>query len=650
VRLERWQAVRIGELRATVAQLSAARCELRVELGLERAAETAGLVAQLTLLDPDGGIAANRTVALERAASLSLAVEQPRLWWTADLGAQPLYRLVVTLLQGEAIVDRRSLSLGLRTIALDQSPDPDEPGASFFRFVLNGVPIVARGACWIPASSFVGTVDAARYRMLLEQAVGANMNMLRVWGGGVYEHDAFYELCDELGLLVWQDLMFACAPYPEDDAQLVENIREEVRYQARRLRHHAALALWCGNNECQVLHIFAERIFGPAGPLPGTLYYERLIPEVLAELDPATPYWPGSPWGGPSPNSMRAGDVHDWTVWHGVPPCPDDQFVGAQDRSPAGVHYRRYAEDQGRFISEFGIQAAPSLDALRRWMDAADLELGSAGLLERIKDHPKDKVHAMLEPVTGLPRTLEEYVDFTMLLQAEGLKFGIEHFRRRKPHCSGMLVWQYNDCWPCVSWSLADYDGGGKASLYAVARAYAPVLASFKPLDEGAVELWITNDTLRPLEGAATVELLRLGGGAQWSEALRYAVPANSSRPVWRGRAPALAADRVLQVRAADRAFADNRLLLAPVKDLQLARGARPQCEIATLGPGELELRLRAEAWLLGVAIEAPQAGTRFSDNYFDLRPGESRVVRVCNTQRPLAAGELRVRCWNERG
>lgn len=648
VRLERWNQARIDDLRHTMLELSERRCVLRVDLGIEHALEAAGLRAEVRLSDPHGRVVAADVVSLDEIRHTSFVLQRPQLWWTADLGAQPLYTVQVRLLAAGRQLDQRSLRIGLRSIVLDQSPDAEEPGTHFFRFLLNGVPIVARGACWIPPTSFVGITEEVRYRMLLEQAVAANMNMMRVWGGGVYEHDAFYDLCDELGLLVWQDFMFACAPYPEDDAALVETIRGELRDQVVRLRHHASLALWCGNNECQVIQDLMNQLGGTDQPLLGTLYYDRIMPEILAQLDPVTPYWPGSPCGGPSPNSMRAGDVHDWTVWHGFPPVPDGRLVGGLDRSPAGVHFTRYAEDQGRFISEFGIQSAPTMALLRRWMNPEDLSLDCDGFRERIKDEPKDKINAMLLPVTGLPRDLQDYIDCTRLLQAEGLKFGIEHFRRRKPHCSGVLIWQLNDCWPCISWSLIDYDGGAKAALHAVRRAYAPLLASFKPLGGGHFELWITNDTLRPVTGTAIVELLRFAGGADWSMEQRYAVPANSSAPVWRGHAPTEACDRALCVHAADEAFTPNRYLLAPVQALELARGAAPQVSIHQNADNELRVELSADTWLLCVNLETDDPAARFSDNAFDLRPGESRSVTV-HAAAPLSPHALRVRCWNQR-
>ncbi len=648
VRIERWTNARIADLRCATTALSAGQAEVRVDVGAETSGSVDGLRLEVVLLDPDGNSAAKADTAIDTRTSITLRLAEPRLWWTADLGAQPLYTLVIQLKRSDAVLDTQSRQVGIRTIALDQSDDPDEPGTRFFRFVLNGVPIFARGACWIPPSSFVGAVDREQYRKLLVQAVDANMNMLRVWGGGVYEHEAFYELCDRLGLLVWQDFMFACAPYPEDDAHFVENVRQEIRHQVARLRHHPSLALWCGNNEGQAMQDIVNHLLGTSAALPGTLYYDRIMPEVVAELDPATPYWPGSPAGGPSPNSMRAGDVHNWTVWHGLPPVPDDKLIGPMDRSPAGVAYTRYAEDMGRFISEFGIHAAPAEASLRRWMDADDLELGQAGFLERIKDEPKDKVNAMLLPITGLPETLREYIDFTMFVQAEGLKFGVEHFRRRKPHCSGTLVWQFNDCWPCVSWSLVDYDGVGKASLYAMKRSYAPVLASFKPLGDGAFELWITNDTLQPLADAAVVELLSLSGGAAWKETVRFDIPANASAAVWRGHAAATAGS-VLRVRSAEGGFLPNRHLLAPVKDLALVSAAGPGMKVEQVAPHELRVRLSADAYLLFVHLFSEQAGARFSDNYFDLCPGESRVISVVDSTTVLSPDALTVSCWNQR-
>lgn len=648
VRLERRETAMISDLRFTTLSLSVDRAEVRVDLAVERLSGGHPLQAEVVLTGPEGREVARILVPVDAAASLPMTISEPRLWWTADLGAQPLYTLAVRLFDGHETLDERTLQIGIRTIELDTSDDPDEPGTSFFRFVLNGVPIFARGACWIPASSFVGAVDEDRVRDLLATAVQANMNMLRVWGGGVYESDAFFDLCDRLGILVWQDFMFACAPYPEDDPAFVENVRHEVRHQIRRLRHHASLALWCGSNETEAVQGFVNLMTGADDPLLGALYYNKIMPEALAELDPRTPYWSSSPSGGPSGNSMRAGDVHHWTVWHGLPLVPDALPMGAIDDSPAGVAYQRYAEDMARFVSEFGIISSPSMETLRRWLAPEDLALGSDGLLDRIKDKPKDKIDAILLPVTGLPRTIEDYVDFSQLAQAEGMKFGIEHFRRRKPHCSGTLIWQYNDCWPGMSWSLVDYDGVGKASLAYVARAYAPVLASFKALDDDAFELWITSDRLQPISGEAIVEVVDLAGAVVRSETIAFTVPANASVAIWQGVVGAHP-DQLLAVRSVEGTFAPNRALLVPVKDMSLVAGATPAMAIDHVTDHELRITLHAEAYLLFVHVVSDRPDLRFEDNFFDMRAGETRTITVRGLTAVLKPEDVTVRCWNTR-
>jgi len=622
------------------------RAAVSVDVVIDAFSSDAVLTADIVLRDPSGDIIQQRTIAFENArASVEFDVDDPQLWWTPELGAANLYALHVVLRTGDRIIDFRDIRVGIRTVAIDTSPDADEPGASFFRFVLNGLPIFARGACWVPASSFVGAVDEAHYRHLLDLAAAANMNMIRVWGGGVYEHDAFYDVCDELGLLVWQDFMFACAPYPEHEPDFVDNVRAEVRHQIKRLRHHASMAVWCGNNEGQAVQSFMNRMFGTDDALAGALYYDTVMPEALAELDPTTPYWPGSPTGGPSGNSMLAGDVHHWTVWHGLPLVPVDEPVGSFDHSPEGVAYTRYAEDNARFISEYGIQASPGMQTLRRALPEDQRVLGSEGLLNRIKDKPKDKVDAMLMTVTGLPTTLQEYVDFTQITQAEGLKFGIEHFRRRKPHCSGSLIWQYNDCWPGISWSLVDYYGYCKAAYYYTSRAYAPVLASFKSLDDGGVELWITNDTLGTLHGEATVELASFDGPVSWNESSTYIVQANSSQCIWRASATRVGSlpSQFLAVRSESDAFQASRWFLAPIKDLQRPKGMSPAVEINVVSPHELLVRLTAPTYLYFVHITVPYGWTYFSDNYFDMRAGEYRTIMVRNEEIVVSPRDIQV-------
>ena len=637
-RIERQRIAAIEDVRFETLEIgAAARVAVTVTVDAFRSAP---LDAAIVLTDADGRVAAEAVVDPVGAVRVELLIERPRLWWTPELGEATLYTLTVTLSSDGVELVQRKLKVGIRTVTLDLSADPEEPGCSFFRFVLNGVPVFARGANWVPASSFVGALTPANYSDLLERAAAANMNMIRVWGGGIYEHDSFYEECDRRGLLVWQDFMFACAPYPEHEPAFVDSVREEVAHQIRRLRSHACLALWCGNNEGDAVQAFMNRLTGENQPFLGDLYIHDIMPQTLAWLDPATPYRPGSPYGGPSHNSMRAGDVHNWTVWHGLPPTPDDAPVGDFNHSPEGVAYTRYAEDMSRFVSEFGIQAAPALATLARWMRPGTMELGSDGFLNRVKDHPKDKVNAMLLPVTGLPESLQQYVDFTQIVQAEGLKFGIEHYRRRKPHCSGTLLWQYNDCWPGISWSIVDYDGVAKPSWYAVRRAYAPVMVSFKASADGAVELWATNDTPAPVNLSTRIELATLAGSTLSTTVLQVLVPATSSLCIWRDR-PAPAADRVLLVRSPQ--CAGNRHFFVAIKDLPLGVAA-PQMAIEQMNPHVLEITLSASEYVYGARLLCPHAATRFSDNFIDLCAGESRSITVSNRDIPLAPRDVALR------
>jgi beta-mannosidase len=582
-------------------------------------------------------------------AEFEFDVDQPRLWWTHDLGEPALYDIEIRLQQDERELERVTRQVGIRTLELDRSRDPDEPGTSFFRFVLNGVPIFACGANWIPADSFVGGLTASRYEILLEAARRANMNMLRIWGGGIYEHNAFYDLCDRMGILIWQDFMFACAPYPEDDPAFVSEVEQELRYQVRRLRSHPCLALWCGNNENQMMHHWIFPGEEPEMPLLGAKYYDEMMPQTVAELDGFTPYWPGSPYGGPHPNSMLEGDVHDWHVWHGHPvegTSPENLMrLFTSGPEPEDVSFLHYAENRGRFISEFGMHASPVLETLRRCLPPDQLYHHSPGMDHHNKDNPKNKGDNLMLTVTGLPEDLEAYIDFSMIAQAEGLKFGIEHFRRRKPHCSGTLLWQFNDCWPVLSWSILDYYGFGKAGYYYVRRAYAPVLASFKALEDGAVELWVTNDTLAEVSDTAVVRGGDFAGGTTWEEAVDVQIAANTSQPLWRGEPSRVASgpDRYLSVRSIGGVFPANRHFFVPIKDLERPIG-EPEVRIEAVSEHELRVQLHAPAYLFYVHLIVPHERTFFSDNYFDLEGGEQVIVIVTNPHIRLKPEDVSIR------
>ncbi|GAB4561620.1 MAG: glycoside hydrolase family 2 TIM barrel-domain containing protein [Anaerolineae bacterium] len=631
VRLEGYSGARLADVFFRTEELSEGRARVLVTVEAETWRPAQELTAQVSLTRGDQCHAAEVPV-VSGVADIVLDVPSPDLWWTHDLGEPALYDLAVALKQGEQVVDSRSERVGIRTIEVDQSPDPDEPGTKFFRFVLNGVPIFAKGADWIPADSFVAQVTESRYRDLLQMAVDAHMNMLRVWGGGIYEKPEFYRLCDELGILIWQDFMFACARYPDYDPEFYAEVRREAELVVRRLRNRPCLALWCGNNENDWIDDMVYW-WDPGHDFPGRKIYHELLPEIVSRLDPTRLYWPSSPYGGNDHNDEREGDRHNWQTWHGAIYPRRFGEEPRRDFSPEGVSFRHYAEDPARFISEFGMHAAPVLETLRRNVPPEELYFGSEGLLYRNKDNPKDKGNNLMLAHTGLPKDLDEYIDFSMIAQAEGLKFGIEHYRRRKPHCSGTLFWQLNDVWPGLSWSVIDYYGFPKAGYFYVRRAYAPVMASFKQEVDGGYSLWIVNDTLRPVLDGVLWGVADFDGARLWEEALQVTVPANASMRVGYIPASRLPGDprrTYLFVRSRGGTFPDNREFRVEVKDLVRPRPALA-VGMSQDSPDELTVRVSTDVYAFFVKLVVPIEGTRFSDNYFDIFPGEERTVRVWN-------------------
>jgi beta-mannosidase len=441
----------------------------------------------------------------------TVRLERPERWSPTGHGAQRLHRLETLLVPAgaedraaaeRAARDRRTVRLGFREVELRQEPDA---AGSSFELLVNGRPVWCVGASWIPDHSLPSAVSPQRLRAQLLRARGMNMNMLRVWGGGLYESEAFYDACDELGLLVWQDFAYACSYYPDDEAAL-EAAGREARAAVRRLRHHPSLALWCGNNENQVM--FQDKWEDPARHPPrlyGEAIYQRVLPAVLADEDPDRPYVPGSPMGtapgGTRINAGGAGDQHCWDVWHGR---GDWVF---------------YSESTARFCSEFGFASAPGQAALRRMFAGGEpdpLRLPADDRVARWHDKtlkPLATFRALVELHYPAAHDLEEWAYTSQLNQRDALRHGIEHWRR-SPLCRGTLVWQLNDCWPVQSWALVDAQGEPKCAAQELRRLYAPALASLAR--EGPmVRLWtLLQNADQPVRGQARLEARSLLSGA----------------------------------------------------------------------------------------------------------------------------------------
>lgn len=620
---------------------SSAELMVTVEVMVSEAAPN--LAAIIMLSSPDGRqimqrISVPGTVGLHEA-SVRVVVEEASLWWTHDLGDPSLYNFEVVLLRDSNPVDLGTAKVGIRTIYLDRSADTTDDGQTF-RFVLNGEPVFARGAAYLPDSMFVGSLDHDRQRSLIYMARDAGMNMLRLWGGGLYEQDTFYEACDEAGVLVWQDFMFACIDYPSDDPTLYKEVALEAEYQVRRLRNHPCLALWAGNNEVHLLHEGAYRSREPGNW--GYGFFHQLLPDVVARHSPGAEYWPGSPYGEIDPrgvNGVSDGDRHAWEVWHGI-----DFGVGDPEQYPnrgEAMHFHRYAKDNGRFISEFGILSAPARSTLERWLPPDQLTLESPGFLARVKDSPKDKVLPLLEIETGVPTDLDSYIQATMAVQAEGLKFGIEHYRQMQPHNSGTLIWQLNDVWPGISWSIIDHSLLPKVSYYFVKRAFSSAIASFR-YDNGELGLWVSNSGREGLEDDLVVEILSLTTGQLVAEhRLRVTADPWSSRCVWMSSVEGPLFDKVAMVHSAKQVFPANRFFFAPIKDLPLTSPQLAMTITQPNGDAQAVVTVSASSYAYLVQLSSSDSEVRFSDNCFDVSPLRDVTVNVRSLGSTIDPGDI---------
>ncbi|MEU3400991.1 glycoside hydrolase family 2 protein [Streptomyces filamentosus] len=492
VRIEHWSTARLAEVRPLVTVDGAAG---HVELRVRTARTDSGAGRPLTLRATVAGVVAETS--FEGAETvLRLAVPEPELWWPRGYGSQPLYGLDVELLDEDgAPLDTWSRRIGFRTVTVDRSPDAHGTG---FTFVVNGVRIFARGVNWIPDDVLPSRVTPERYRTRLAQAADANVDLVRIWGGGIYEDDAFYDACDELGLMVWQDFLFACAAYPEE-----QPLRGEVEAEARdnvvRLMPHPSLVLWNGNNE----NLWGFRDWDWEEPLAGDSwgegYYLGVLPRIVAELDPTRPYAAGSPWSGSwdhHPNDPRHGTHHSWEVWN------------RRD-------YADYRTQVPRFCSEFGWQAPPAISTLRRALPGEDLAPDSPGMLHHQKaEDGNGKLDRGIERHFGLPEgDFDRWHYLAQVVQARAVAAGIEHWRSHWPVCAGTVVWQLNDCWPVSSWAAIDGDGRLKPLHHELRRVYADRLLSLVPAEGGPVlaldnqsgTTWRTTVTLRRLTADGTV-------------------------------------------------------------------------------------------------------------------------------------------------
>ena len=591
------------------------QAEVRINTSFEGSAEKS--ISQAITLQP--GI---------NHVSIPSEVASPVRWMPNGWGKPALYDFSAQIIVEDKVVAEQSHRIGLRTVRLVNEKDKD--GESFY-FEVNGVPMFAKGANYIPQDALLTNVTTERYQTLFRDIREANMNVIRVWGGGTYEDDRFYDLADENGILVWQDFMFACTPYPSDPTFL-KRVEAEACYNIRRLRNHASLAMWCGNNEI----LEALKYWGFDKNFPPEIYQEmfrgydklfhQLLPAKVKELDADRFYIHSSPyfanWG--RPESWGIGDSHNWEVWYGQ------------------KTFESLDTDLPRFMSEFGFQSFPEMKTISTFAAPEDYQIES----EVMNAHQKSSIgnaliRTYMERDYIIPEKFEDFVYVGLVLQGQGMRHGLEAHRRNRPYCMGTLYWQLNDSWPVVSWSSIDYYGNWKALHYQAKRAFAPILIN--PIRQNdSLSIYLISDCPDTKDHLTLEMKVTDFDGKKQGKPIRLntlTVPANTSQCVYRIKpdtwlSPEEQQRCFMQLTLKDKAgntLAETVYFFRKTKDLLLPE-TTVSCKIKQKD-GMCELTLFSPALAKDVFIEIPLQGARFSDNFFDLLPGERKTVVITSPQ-----------------
>ena len=646
VRLEAWDAVRIEDF--AVRQRDVSKDVAHLDAQVEVVAAKAGQ-AQVTLSYQSGGQPATAVRSVEVHAGSNLIeipveIRQPKLWYPTGYGEQPLYTFKAQVSGAGAVAAEKTVKAGLRSVELRRQRD--QWGRSF-DIVVNGIPIFGKGADVIPFDSFPNRVTTANYRRILESAKAANMNMVRHWGGGYYESDEFYSICDELGLMVWQDFQFGNDWQP-GTYDFKQNIEAEAEQQVKRLRNHASIVLWSGNNETE-----QALAWGVHATLPADVRFQMwqdyltefsgILNRVVEKLDAETPYWPSSPSADYEPQTAtyHTGDDHIWDVWHGRVP------------------FTTYETHHARFVTEYGFQSFPEMKTVEAFTEPADRAsiFTSVMLAHQKNDEGNSIIHDYMVKDYGEPKDFASFLYASQVLQAEGIKIGAEHFRRSRPETMGSIYWQLNDCWPVASWSSIDYYGRWKALQYYAKRFYAPLLVSAH-IEAGAVKVYIVSDVNEKVAGSThlLVRLMDMDGKVLLEERKPVEIPPLSSKvymewPLKKiNDAGGTDASRVFvlaELSGADTLISRNMVNLGTVKSVRLksavlkleASIGQPREKthslwIATAGKFETaknfyKIKVSSPVLARSAYLTFGDLDVELSDNYFDVLPGETAEIGV---------------------
>ncbi len=567
--------------------------------------------------------------------TIPFSIAQPELWWPNGIGRQHRYNFRAQLSIENVIIDTVTQLIGLRSIELIR--EPDSLGKSFY-FRVNGKNVFAKGANYIPNDNFLNRVSTEKYENILQSAVESNMNMLRVWGGGIYENDIFYELCDRYGILLWQDFMFACSMYPGDDAFL-ENVKLEAIDNIKRLRNFASIALWCGNNEIDVAWCEGDMNCGWSWKQHYTpkqreiiwhnydTLFKKILPDIIETYDHTRAYWPSSPqadWDVHARYKSTMGDMHYWGVWHGNEP------------------FSNYYNHIGRFMSEYGFQSLPDMQSIKKFTLPHDWDFESKVLLAHQRSgYGNSRILDYMKKLYPVPDDFNQLLYVGQIMQAEAIKSAILAHRANKPYCMGTLYWQLNDCWPGASWSSMDYYMSWKALQYFAKKAYAPVAIAFFP-DENNVRIYINSDLNSNKKIQVRLAIKDFSGTLLSEEIIDTTLEHERAVEVSRINEKKISdefkkSEIFLQIDLleGESLLASDIYFFDIPKNLHLTE---PLISTKMRTEGEnLVIELMSEELAKNVYLWVDNCHSRFSDNYFDLLPGDKKIITL-----PLCGQEIK--------
>ena len=621
VRLEGWSDARVSDVYYHQTEVSSGKAMIDAEVEIISDWDIPKAVIEISA---DGKTVAKVESHIRKGLNeigIPFTIRNPRLWWTRELGEPYLYDFETSVSWDGMEKGFLKASVGIRSIELDRSADGT---GKRFRFILNGVPVFMKGANYIPCDIFLPRVTDEIYRQTIEDAAAVNMNMLRVWGGGVYEDDRFYDLCDRYGILVWQDFMFACSIYPAE-GEWLESVRKEAEYNIRRLRNHACVALWCGNNECH--DAWYGWGWNRRYALQGHPEYDRIIdeqfrtqyhevlPEAVGRLSPHTAYVPSSPYAEPETVSQPdKGDMHNWQVWHSKAPIAS------------------YNTTRSRFFSEYGFQSFPGVESIKCFApDTSVWRIDSDVMMshQRGGAFANMRIAQYMEDEYWKPEDFRDFIYMSHVLQGDAIKTAIEAHRRDKPYCWGSLFWQHNDCWPVASWSSRDWYGCWKAQHYFARYAFRDILVS-PVIKDGRVTVTVVSDRPVKTKGVLYLTVMDVHGREAWSWSSPVVMDANGSEvfydgiPEHHGDPSEMILHAVLKTE--DGTY-DNICCFSLLKDMKLP-DAQITREVRREGDG-FDVTVSCDSYARAVWLTIDGTGHHFSDNYFDILPGGKRTVHV---------------------